>query len=296
MRFTQFLTEGKTFTLEQVADIIRTDCTAFLRASKDKPLFRGIPANRIKGSSIVRIDQSSAMFTDHPVNRPPKDSDLNGGGFNFMFNAMMDVAFQEENIRRHSVFVTGSRTVAQQYGAVSFTFPVGPIKYLWSSEIDDSYESELDIQEVIIDNIDDTAVIKSRKPLAKLFDNLADQISPHEWVYDLKGNSEELTKRLLRTDDSSIYSELISALEKTADFLYTNCKNLDVAIQKRAEILLYASKGYYSVPVAMVYDHMVQHKMPIESVYNVNEMYEMLLGMIKGKDTPPAPGATKNET
>ena len=166
MRFKTFLIESSTYSLEQAMEHIRRECTAFLRASQGKPLMRGIAKERIKGSDIVRIDQSKVLFTDHPSNRPPRDSD---DGFNFMFNAMMDVAFQEENIRRHSVFVTGSRSVAQMYGNVNFVFPAGTIKYLWSKQIDDSYESDHEIEEIMYSYLHDTEAVKSVKDVGTLF-------------------------------------------------------------------------------------------------------------------------------
>jgi hypothetical protein len=307
MRFKQFLDENYEFDHLAVLDRIKNDCGPFIRASKGRPLLRGIPStNNIKGADgkiekKIKIDTTKARWNAHPSNRQPKDS-WTVLGFNFMFNSMIDAAFQEENVRLRGLFATGKDEIAERYGEMHFCFPAGEIAYLWSSKIEDSFQDEFFITSNI-SSIIESAVSKAGDNdhyftphiISSIFNNLSliTKNKSHEWVYDLDGTStEDLMSAIRKVLTAEMYEKhianshidfyhlFIDALEKTAKFLYKDTEELPRAISSGNEILFYKSAGYYSVPVDVIYEEMVKRKEPIPSRYHVEEIYNFLLDEI----------------
>ena len=84
------------------------------------------------------IDKGNfAAKLSHPEDRRPKDSDAL---FNSIFNKSLELKTGIPNIRRKSVFVTGDKDQARRYGDVYYFLPIGKFKFVYSSDVKDSFE------------------------------------------------------------------------------------------------------------------------------------------------------------
>jgi len=296
MRFKTFLTEGYQYTFNNVVAQIRDECKPFLRQLGERPMYRGIPKVRVSGRNVTEHDTEQAHFFEHPVNRSPKDSDPE---FNWIFNAMMDMTFSEEAIRRKSLFVTGSSTQAAQYGAVHFVFPVGSFQYLWSPLIEDSYEDLRKITDVMQEYLEAEGVNIPSRNFTQLLGKLSEkQRDPHIWSYDLDGKSESQVEDAafetvkpdtaveslisrLDQEKTNLYHVLTKAMMDATTELYKDSKEMAKALLSNNEILVYESRGYYAIPADMVYAEVQQRKLRIGR-YDYGEMFEFLMEQVHG--------------
>lgn len=254
MRFKEFLSEKEHndyFDWEEIVKEIATGCEFFLSESEEQPMFRGIKSVK-----------PFATFNSHPVNREPRDSTKD---FNFMFNALIDIAFDIEDVRAKSVFVVGIDGAYTDYGQAYFIFPIGKFEYLWSPTIIDSYNNDRVIYDAfrwgklrqLYHDATGKIFAGSMTPVLKgLFRYLAHNASltPHEWVKDYPG-AREITEDTLEvefgspdvTDYSGTYESLISAMKHTGRDKYYHSEYLHDALTMKSEIMIYKSAGYYAV-------------------------------------------------
>jgi hypothetical protein len=274
MNFRRFLAEQAELGFDEVLNRIRRECNIFLRET-DKPLFRGLSMG----------DGGHAFFSPHPKNRPPRDS---GKHDVFLFDGMIDAAFGIEEIRKHTVFATGDEGIAQDYGDVYFTFPVGKFKCLWSPSVKDS------VQDLTYwHDMKPTLYKKGIQMNGSTYKDLWSKLSKRyptagEWVYDLDGDAEKVTRKVVADLEGGVvdnapadsYKILIDIITFVGKHHY-RLGDIDSAISSHNEILIYESNGYYSVPVDMVHSQMMLEKVPGAGRWNHPAQYKFLLEKLK---------------
>ena len=293
MRFKQFLTEDNlTFNFDRSLDHIARDCMHFLVLSDDKPLYRGIPTRRVMSDgTILAHDLKQVHFTQHPINRPPRDATA---GFTFMFNAMADTVFKIDKIRSKSIFGVGNVRVAEDFGALHFMFPAGQFSYLWSPVIKDSYDSNQKFFEKFREHISVNYELHGimASTVMRIFHDLAEKVPDvHKWIIDADDKSENLDIEIIkgvnptlaadierRQDENyfSVHDAILDALHEIGHKFYEQNKNFGEAVKAGKEIMIYESEGYYSVPLDLA-----QKSLGLGSYASPGEVYQELLARIK---------------
>lgn len=134
--FKQFISEDEKEVygfdrFKHIAEWLHTDCAKFLSESGGHPLYRGMKIFSDEGAPL------DALRISHPENRIPKDS---GELFNDIFNRAMEKKFGIADIRRKTVFASGSVNQAKLYGQIFYFFPIGDFKFTYAPDVEDSYE------------------------------------------------------------------------------------------------------------------------------------------------------------
>lgn len=127
MRATELLENTKTFTLDDLSELVRfikANCTKYLAESAGALLYRG--TNKpVEVAAIVstRRDRRPTASTkeEHEV-----------------MNLAIQKAGKTAN-RTNSAFTTGAKNIARRYGSVSVVIPVGDFNYTWSPMASDWY-------------------------------------------------------------------------------------------------------------------------------------------------------------
>jgi hypothetical protein len=65
--------------------------------------------------------------------------------FNDIFNRSIEAKLGIPGIRRRTIFASGDRNQASQYGKVFFFFPIGDFEYAFAQDVVDSYEEMQDL-------------------------------------------------------------------------------------------------------------------------------------------------------
>jgi hypothetical protein len=282
MRFKQFLAEEYTYSLDQAVEAIVARCPEFLNKSAGIPLLRGMKQS------------DTAMFFEHPANRPPRDSEA---WFNWMFNAMCELAFDVKDIRRNAMFATGNYEQAEEYGRVCFIFPAGNFEFIASDIINDSLNTGA-ISNRIVDQFKKDGLPVNSSLLHDVFKFLREEYpSPHDWI--VSGDDAETRDAFLRAikinnDDEidapfdasieghDVHEMLMRALSDSGMNLYDST-NLHRAIKDGNEIIFYKSKGYFAVPLDLVLKEMIDGgERGIGSLTNYSKAYNFLMDRIHG--------------
>lgn len=254
MRFKEFLME-EDFDLLAGLSKIKEECGPFLHESDGLFLYRG-----------MKIDRERVHFTPHVKQRSPRDSSR---AFNAFFNAGVELTYGIENIRPRSVFATGHKGDASEYGEIFFIFPKGEVKVLYSPMVEDSYlaDDELNKSFAQYFGIESDNVLSAHKPK-----NAAMKIAnAFLRIVVESGNDVELAVKNILTNEALVeaaFDDLTSkagrkieigdvhfALQNTFHENYAGRKDLLGAIRSNKEILIYESEGYYSVPLDAVNSH-----------------------------------------
>ena len=110
-----------------------------------------------------------ALRISHPENRIPKDS---GELFNDIFNRAMEKKFGIADIRRKTVFASGSVNQAKLYGQIFYFFPIGDFKFTYAPDVEDSYEEGRKLWQKVMEN---QRKQLNKKQLAKLWKDLKNE-------------------------------------------------------------------------------------------------------------------------
>lgn len=115
---------------------ITTHCQPFLKEIhyniNDNILYRGI--GNIPIPSILTQNDEIRTYPGHNPNRYPKDTPkVVHTELNHIFTQMFHYPF------RNGTFVTGSSHIAEEYGSISITIPIGEFHYLWSPYVEDLF-------------------------------------------------------------------------------------------------------------------------------------------------------------
>jgi hypothetical protein len=295
MRFKDFLLEQDGNDLELAYKKIRSDCGFFLHEAKNIPLYRG-----------MHVASDKMIFQKQPSNRAPKDSDP---GFNFMFNAGIELAFGHKEIRPHSLYVTGSSVQAQQYGQLYYCFPLGEsFKFLSSYEIEDSFEDSDKLFNYISDSFKKYTKTKLYGPaLAEIFQTLSSETTVEKWLSE-DDKQEHITQDVMvdhfmtnATGRAIVNSgKLIKWLKGSLEEVFTenfhDSEDFKHALSSKCEIGIYEGSGCYLLPVQVVAeqlsdDHSPEAKQmknalgmnPRELKYQPKELYEYVLRQINAR-------------
>lgn len=292
MRFKQFIYEDAAETEETRSKLladIRKNCAEFFREADGHALYRGVP-------KPVLADRDIVLF-NHPENRDAKDSPT---AFNIFFNAMMEATLGIKDIRRQTMFATGSSMTANAYGKACYCFPVGKFDFIWSSKVADSYAEE----NIIFDNLRQViekeevpdfgkrfgtyASMKSAiRSLFNSIDETFDILDPTPTVRDRINRSYNTAYAAMQRggdeeDESFDFSSLlIKCMPALGKRIYIE-EDLVGAIQSKHEILIYKSGGYYLIPVDSARRMVAKTK----DTYHMNdeEVYAELLKLIEGAE------------
>jgi hypothetical protein len=281
-----------TFTFEEGLKAIKENCSWFLNESRGEPMFRGIGKIRVDVNKVQRVNTDTISWTPQPFDRKPKDSSRE---FNFVFNSMLDAAYEIRDIRKRSFFATGDKSFAQAFGQVMFCFPKGKSKWAWSPHIIDSVEQQADIYETLVKNC--SLKKADEEQLAIIFDklNALYKSEPTNWVHDLTGDASEITEQVVKktrlkgifpSKDSDPYQVLRQGLKETGLELYLNCKRLPDAISSGNEIAFYESDGYYLIPETLVLEEIKKEEEKNSNFKNrnfslISQIYDYILFKLK---------------
>jgi hypothetical protein len=118
-----YLNEAKIETIEEFTELVKRDCSKFLKEIKQSKRFvyRGISGVGKMGIKTPRI------------NREPKDTSL--AGHKYLGNLFKK--HHGWNARKEGVFCFGNPEWAGDYGITYIIFPVNGYKYVWSDYITD---------------------------------------------------------------------------------------------------------------------------------------------------------------
>lgn len=292
MRFKTFLQEGQEYSLDEAIKKIASECKPFLAQVGTTPLFRGIPHTTVTRSGANELPRDRVHFTDHPVDRAPKDSTKT---FNFMFDAMIECAFNIPKIRSRTIFATGDAGDANLHGALHFMFPAGEISFLGSSSIRDSYESLGTISAAIDSKLQKYTGVSgidfAPEGFAVLKNNYSDKSTgdaAHAWITNADKKSQAITIKALSYDQKTVpayaddggFDLLKEALTFVGNRFYSEMP-LSKAIKSKNEILIYKTNGYYSVPVNFIHSEMQREGAFIANRFQYNLMFKYLLDKIK---------------
>jgi len=254
--FSQFLTESHDMTFEHTCALIKKDCSRYLH--QPQPIFRGI------NQTSAELD--AGHFYSMPTARTPKNS---GEDFAFMFNAMIDAAFDIRDIRSQAVFAVGDDDTASMYGHVNFIFPKNDVSFIWSPEIYDSYvdagrlfrkiSALLEKQKITFD------ADKMRKVLFKKIKERMGAGTSHDFVNStaparaaLESAVDEMIRGInlepeFNSSGADFLKELVAALRQTGQEFYIKNRQLATALDGHQEILFYGGSGYYAIPTNLAY-------------------------------------------
>ena len=139
------ITEGikKPLKLEEAANRIKRASYQWLVESNYRPAYRGIATFSEDG---VAFHTQSRNFTGGrgSVDSSPAMQDA--------WNALIAKKGFIAN-RDNSIFVTGERSMATNYGHAFVIYPIGDYDYTWHVDIQDGYRVELEMNEYINDSI-----------------------------------------------------------------------------------------------------------------------------------------------
>lgn len=286
MRFKQFLSEAdeREMSFEDGCKAIARECKSFLKDSRGLPLYRGI---RLGAEGL----SGNFFYTPHPTNRVPKDSD---GGFNLMFNSMIELSHGIPQIRRTSYFATGSDLQADAFGLLCFIFPVGQTNILWSDDIKDSFDNDNPLLAKISNELNQTISVSGLRAIFRAMDQqkvslLNSTDKDRQAVYDIVKKTYE-TSLMLQPEDGLYKIEWVSlegkdihlmlrqALKKAGLAFYKEGP-MRAAIDSQKEIIVYKSNGYYTISYNQVIEQMIEEKNIVRHL-SYRQVYDWLLQQI----------------
>ncbi len=272
MRFKEFLLE-ENLSFDHAIKKIGEECGPFFEAARSNYMFRGIPNRALRGEKLT-VDNPEARYTETPKDRPPKDSDP---VFNFWFNAAAYKRWGIENVRRKCFFCTGDEMFANFYGEVNFVFPVGAFNFAWHSDIHDSFE---DGRGDLLDALSKNSEFPSHR-FTSITDILRKHISPRDFIDDKPYTLQAMKTEFADTRLEKDYDDILAGILEFIDG-YKVDTQLDYALKRGNEILVWGCPGYYTIPRLAVLEKMKADGFQAEE-YSYGRMYDYILKLI-GRD------------
>lgn len=272
--FKQFINESSTeMELLDICKRITTECGQFLSSVDNLPLMRGL--------SLVMGRTHPPQEISQPVNRPPKDSE---DGFNLLFNAGIESVHGIKEIRRKTLYATGSALQARQYGNITFVFPKDGFKFMYSPIIQDSYEESDDLNVRLADILSEAGAPMNRYEISRIFTYLAnEEVTPDDLLrwsgidaeldafYDNKiAGAYDPTAKL-----SAVFKDCLTKTFKELDYRTTD---IHKAVASKNEISFYESDGYYLVPITSIRKHFSE--LPSDELDTPVQCYAKLLELL----------------
>ena len=229
MKFKQYLTEssGKT-SFEDILNLIINNCQPFLKECKQscgknpRFLFSGRSGDKDYFIRNVRKNRT-------PMDMPEDAHDAFDDAFHKKFGI---------KARSNSIFVTGSKYMAENYGDTVYAiFPIGKYKYLWSPKFQDLYSGTNDGEDVYLDDddgggeeIEDLIQIEYED---KYGDDESPEIEFDEYKYEVW---DDFMDRWAKTKKEEIDNRIITIINTYKTI------NLNAAILSYNEIMLNCKK------------------------------------------------------
>jgi hypothetical protein len=168
-----------------IVDTLRTHCAPYIEILKqlnnpEVALFRGSDSSQPNVGHIKLIEPRTSGRI--PLDTPGPIHDFMNDEFEKKFNYPY----------RNGVFVCGNYKTASAYGALCVVFPIGPLKFIWSSKIDDMSGAVSTIMDKFEDAYHDDEVDID-------YDDLSDPSINHDLAMEL----EKLVTRYTNTDLAS---------------------------------------------------------------------------------------------
>ncbi len=255
--FKQFLKESQINSFDELVEELKLKCNPFFSLNIKDPIYRGVPSHYL---------HDLPLFVKHPESRSPRDSSL---GFNFMFNAGIELALGIPDVRKTSVFVTPESIDAAAYGELCFFIPKGEFRFIWSKFVSDSYVEESGFVEAIAEKLSDYDEIKSmnRSTLLELINYiflvLQKTSKSSQWIKNGESKTiiaveEAMDRYKVELKTEWFHEKLITALQESFTTFYKDAgeENLSEAASRKNEILFYQTEGFFAVPVSFVRDAM----------------------------------------
>jgi hypothetical protein len=249
MKFIDFLAEDASISFDTAIRTIKADCKPFLTDANGQFMYRGMPRD-LSSNILNRFPQ--------PKERPPRDS---GKGFNLMFNAGVKLAFDIDEVRRKSLF-GGDVLTAMDYGDVNFCFPIGKFKYMFAKDVQDSLSEQHEYYGGLARHL-----------------HMGNGSMYYLTIKTMFQEIEDTTLNKFLTDDKDpMWLEVFKAparkvrhaLKKTFEDLYIVNGSLSLGLSGGAEIMIYESSGYYTIPWSRVVGQMVGDGIKIRSQKKFN--------------------------
>jgi hypothetical protein len=115
--------------IDEIVAILKRDCAPIIAEYNNVgvPLSRGIQDSNIPPMTVIHPSLDS---------RSPKDTNITIHNYiNDYFTKHAGLPF------RNAIFATSDWEVAEVYGEAYVLFPIGPLKYLWSPQVGDLYDT-----------------------------------------------------------------------------------------------------------------------------------------------------------
>ena len=249
---------------------LKKDCSFFFNESKKLPMLRGadlgehqkgekwLPKTFVKQS--IRTDRKTRNSHNNPF-------------FFWSFNAAVEHQFGIKDIRSKSLFCTGNIGMARYYGDINFVFPIGQFKYIWSPEINDSYE---DIHLMHFSDIQHTGEKSGEFESSMQYYpwlSKMERIYINKWIENKEFNLDDLSQT-----ESKVLQIAAPIIKKNFEkYNYQFNQNLDGAIKSGNEIFIIAPAEYYSVSKSQLAMALgLKSEAPHEVIYEalMNEIFD----------------------
>lgn len=140
---------------DQIREFVEKNCQQYLNEIDDTP------TQYVMWRGISKRDEYDYLVVNTRTDRRPLGTDIK------VHNKFVK-AFRKNDFianRNNSVFCTGNRHEAQQYGLVYAMFPIGRFDYTWSPYVEDliivSRDMPEDISEFVKENYQDYDIISA---------------------------------------------------------------------------------------------------------------------------------------
>lgn len=217
----------------KLADILKTECDPFLTESNGYPLYRGAAQEFHKSGSEKTLKRKS-IRTD----RMPRHS-KHDNWFNWAFNALAENAFGIKQIRNSSLFCTGDKWIAQDFGPIHYVFPIGNFKYLWSPKVHDSYENFVPLDAILRKIGVDSKNRDARWVWAR---NV-----PEPFAQEMIDAGQYSLSNLDKAEDKYLKTAKDTMIEYFENQNYKFNTGLEKAIKSHNEIFIVAPGDYYTI-------------------------------------------------
>jgi|AntAceMinimDraft_17_1070374.scaffolds.fasta_scaffold05100_6 hypothetical protein len=226
-----YLNESKIETIEEFTELVKRDCSEFLKEIKPSKhfLYRGVTSSL--GDMGIKTPRSD---------RKPKDTSAEA----HEYIGKVFKKYHGWNPRTEGVFCSGDENYTHHYGRPYIIFPVNGYKYLWSSKIADIYVRLQRDYDFEYKNVSGNYTILWNKIALTMFIN--DVIKKYKFEHEYDDN-------YIGLDHDDIEADVLEKAEKELNKLIKdyNKNNLTTLLNgskyNEFEVALKCKKYYYIV-------------------------------------------------
>lgn len=165
---------------EKLGDFIKRNCQPWLRQTNrgNYAVYRGF-------RSLAGKPLPIAFIQSVRKNRRPMDTSVD---LHKMFNLMIQMAGKKAN-RSNSIFVSGTRLIAEYYGPDFVILPIGEFHYTWSADMEDWYS----IMDYEVSHIASLGNIDPSEYATKDF--IENELGT-DWIHSIRGDDGTLVEAI----------------------------------------------------------------------------------------------------